>query len=209
MIHPMLRPQHLIVLLCVISCSSTDRRPSQLPWTDSLRVELLRRVAEDQVGREQFAAAFRAGTAPDSALISALHASDSSNTLWLRNAVAEHGWPDRDVVGADGASAAFLIVQHADQDTTFQAEMLVALTAAFARGQAEGQSLALLTDRVAVARGEPQPYGTQANITDGRIVLSPVADSANLDAKRATMGLPPLSEYLRVLDSVLLGRTTR
>ena len=204
----MRRSRYLIFLICLAACGSAEQRTRQVAWTDTLRVELLRRVAEDQTVRERFAEVFRAGTVPDSALIAALQATDSSNTLWLRNVVARHGWPDRDAIGPDGASAAFLIVQHADRDTAFQAEMLVALAAAFERDQADGQSIALLTDRVAVARGEPQPYGTQTTITDGRIVLRPVADSANVDAKRATMGLPPLREYLRVLDSVYLGRAT-
>jgi hypothetical protein len=84
--------------------------------------------------------------------------------------------------------------------------MLPALVAAFRRGQAQGQSVALLTDRLAVARGEPQVYGSQASITDGRVIFAPIADSAGVDARRAEMGLPPLSEYRRVLDSVYLGR---
>jgi hypothetical protein len=31
--------------------------------------------------------------------------------------------------------------------------------------------------------------------------VSPVRDSANVDASRAVVGLPPLREYLRVIDS--------
>lgn len=83
-----------------------------------------------------------------------------------------------------------------------QAAMLPALDAAFRRGQAQGQSVALLTDRLAVARHEPQVYGSQTTITDGRITFAPIADSAGVDARRARMGLPPLNEYRRVLDSV-------
>ncbi len=38
---------------------------------------------------------------------------------------------------------------------------------------------------------------------DGSIRLKPVRDSAGLDARRDSMGLPPLREYLRVLDSII------
>jgi hypothetical protein len=31
--------------------------------------------------------------------------------------------------------------------------------------------------------------------------VSPVRDSATVDARRAVVGLPPLREYLRVIDS--------
>jgi hypothetical protein len=76
------------------------------------------------------------------------------------------------------------------------------LERAYRADEASGQQLALLTDRVAAARGKPQVYGTQADIRDGRVRLKPIADSAGVDARRAAVGLPPLREYVRVLDSV-------
>ena len=187
--------------LVALACASPDRS-ALTPWDDVLKAEMLRRLAADQVARDRLVAAMQAGTPPDTLLFAEMRSIDSSNTLWMQEAVARHGWPDRDVVGEDGASAAFLLVQHADHDTAFQAAMLPALDAAFRRGQAKGQSVALLTDRLAVARGVPQVYGSQTKMADGRFVFEPIADSAGVDARRAKMGLPPLSEYLRVLDSV-------
>ena len=66
---------------------------------------------------------------------------------------------------------------------------------------ANGQVAALLTDRIASARGQPQVFGTQADMIGGRVVLKPILDSANVDARRASMGLPSLKKYLRILDS--------
>lgn len=192
---------YVALSLVALGCGAHDR-PALTPWDDALRVELLRRVAADQEARERFVAALQAGTAPDTGLFIELKTIDSSNALWLQEAVARHGWPERDVVGEEGARAAFLLVQHADHDTAFQAAMLPALDAAFRRGQAEGQSVALLTDRLAVARHEPQVFGSQTTVTDGRITFAPIADSGGVDARRARMGLPPLDEYRRVLDSV-------
>ncbi len=96
-------------------------------------------------------------------------------------------------------------MQHADRDTSFQARVLPLLEAAHRRGQAQGQHVALLTDRLATARGEPQVYGTQAALSDGRMVVGPIRDSSDVDARRTAMGLPPLAEYLRVLDSLYVG----
>lgn len=192
---------YVALSLVALGCGAHDR-PALTPWDDALRVELLRRVAADQEARERFVAALQAGTAPDTGLFIELKTIDSSNALWLQEAVARHGWPEHDVVGEEGARAAFLLVQHADHDTAFQAAMLPALDAAFRRGQAEGQSVALLTDRLAVARHEPQVFGSQTTVTDGRITFAPIADSGGVDARRARMGLPPLDEYRRVLDSV-------
>ncbi len=36
-------------------------------------------------------------------------------------------------------------------------------------GEVDGQDLALLTDRVAKARGRPQPYGVQTTLRDGKL----------------------------------------
>ena len=196
------RPLFLLLSLLAMACGANDKRSAPTPWDDALKAELLSRVATDQAARERLVVAMRAGAAPDTTLFMEMRAIDSSNALWLRDAVARHGWPERDAVGNDGARAAFLLVQHADHDTAFQAAMLPALDAAFRRGQAEGGSVALLTDRLAVARGEPQIYGSQTTSRDGRLVFEPIADSAGVDARRAQMGLPPLSDYMRVLDSV-------
>lgn len=193
----------LLLPLLVGACSPREG-PSQ-GWSDSLKVELLQRLARDQEVRDRVSSAMRDGSTPDIAVIHEMQEVDSANTAWLREVVARHGWPGIDAIGEDGARAAFLLVQHADQDTAFQAAMLPHLVAAYRRGQAKGQSVALLTDRLAVARGELQVYGSQVNFADGRPIVAPIRDSAGVDARRAEMGLPPLREYLRVIDSVYFG----
>ena len=45
---------------------------------------------------------------------------DADNTAWLCGVVDHHGWPGASLVGEDGAQAAWLLVQHADQDPGFQ-----------------------------------------------------------------------------------------
>lgn len=171
-----------------------------------MRSELLRRAAADQSVREQLTRALQAGNQPDSSVIANMLAVDSANTAWLRDAVERRGWPGRSSVGDDGAAAAFLLVQHSDRDTAFQARVLAALEAVYRSGEVQGQEVALLTDRLSGARGKPQVYGTQATVRDGRVVLDPIIDSASVDARRAELGLPPIRDYLRVLDSVYLGK---
>ena len=65
------------------------------------------------------------------------------------------------------------------------------------------QSLALLTDRVAKARGQPQVYGTQTTVRDRKAIVDPIVDSAGVDARRAQLGLPPLAVYKGFVDSML------
>jgi len=126
---------------------------------------------------------------------------DAENTKWLADVVAQRGWPGRSLVGADGAEAAWVLVQHADADTAFQVRMLPFVERAYRAGEATGQQFALLTDRVATARGALQIYGTQATLVEGHAVSKPIRDSAGVDTRRAAVGLPPLGEYLRMIDS--------
>jgi hypothetical protein len=202
-------PMRLAVVLSLLplllACNAPAPRSSTSPWDAALRSELQRRYIEDQAVRDRVIALMQSGKPFDAALGAEMQTIDSSNTAWLREAVARHGWPDRAVVGDSGATAAFLIVQHADRDTAFQAAMLPAIVAAHERGQIDGESVALLTDRLAAARGQPQIYGTQSSLENGRLVLKPIRDSANVDARRAQMGLPSLAEYMRVMDSIYLG----
>jgi hypothetical protein len=205
---PRARWRALCALAVVLggACSRQAAAPSRKPVTDTaLRAELLRRVASDQAVREQFASALRQGRRPDSALVARMSSVDAANTRWLAEQVARRGWLGRTTVGEDGADAAFVLVQHADADTAFQARVLPLLARAYHAREATGQQLALLTDRVATARAQPQVYGTQVRLVAGRAVLMPIGDSAGVDARRAAVGLPPLRDYLRLLDSAYKG----
>lgn len=173
---------------------------------EALRGALLQRVRADQAARQRLTDALRAGRQPDSLLAAGILAVDTANTAWLKAVVAARGWPGRSLVGADGADAAFLLAQHADRDTAFQARVLQLLKRAYPAAEVTGQQVALLTDRVEKARGRPQVYGTQANVVGGRVVLDPIADSAQVDARRTRVGLMPLREYVRVLDSLYTAR---
>jgi hypothetical protein len=128
---------------------------------------------------------------------------DSANTTWLKSYVEKWGWPTAQQVGREGVDAAFLIVQHAVHDTGFMRDMLPHIEEAYQRGDVDGGAVAMLVDRLEVKAGRPQIYGTQLSLKDGRWVLDPIADSAAVDTRRQEMGLPPLAEYLRLVDSVM------
>jgi len=95
----------------------------------------------------------------------------------LKEIIDEHGWPTTDLVGKEGEDAAWLIAQHADLDPDFQQQALELLRAAVADGQASPGNLAYLEDRVAVANGEPQTYGTQIRCgPNGPVPATPIED---------------------------------
>lgn len=116
---------------------------------------------------------------------------EHARTARIREIVAERGWPGRSLVGDDGASAAWLLVQHADDDPSFQERTLELMRAAVEAGEADARDLAYLVDRVRVAHGKPQLYGTQF----GRSGPQPIEDEEHLDERRAAVGLEPFADY--------------
>lgn len=162
---------------------------------EELRGELRRRAEIDQEIRRVLDGP--EGLSPEH--VRRMVAIDADNAAWLREVIAEHGWPGRRLVGPDGAADAWLLAQHADGDPALQAECLSALREAARRGDATPPQVAYLTDRVRCARGEAQIYGTQFWYgPDGRGDLQPkpIADPEHLDSRRAAAGLEPFAEYL-------------
>src|SRR5437588_687342 len=108
-------------------------------------------------------------------------------------------------------SVVFLLVQHAD--LAFQKEMLPLVEKAYRSGGLSGQSYALLLDRVLVGEGKPQVYGTQAKRfeewKEQEPTLAPIEDEANVDKRRAEVGLPPLSEYRELLKRMYFAQSQR
>lgn len=165
----------------------------------ALRRELLKLVEQDQAIRNELIS--KGVENPDKAILARMHTIDTANTKRMRAIVRKHGWPSPELIGRDGAGAAFLLVQHAD--LAFQKEMLPLVEKAYRGGGLSGESYALLLDRVLVGEGKPQVFGTQAKRLEEwkgqEPALHPIKDEANVDKRRAEVGLPPLSEYRQFL----------
>lgn len=129
----------------------------------------------------------------------AVKAADEENLPWLKQVIATVGWPGKSLVGSDGAHDAWLLVQHADADPAFQRDCLELLTAAAGQTEASWREVAYLTDRVLLAEGKPQEYGTQATGRDGGYAARNLRDPAGVNERRARMGLGPLAAYLEQL----------
>lgn len=187
----------LFLVILSSSCRPATEQPSATVLANARR-QLADRGQADQAVREGFGV----GGSVDSVQAALMARTDSANSAWLKAYVARWGWPTALQVGREGVGAAFLIVQHAVHDTAFMRAMLPAIEQAYRRGDLEGGAVAMLTDRLEVKAGRPQVYGTQLSLKDGRWVLDPIVDSAAVDGRRQRLGLPPLADYLRLVDSV-------
>jgi hypothetical protein len=105
-------------------------------------------------------------------------------------------WPGRHLVDDDGATAAWVVAQHARSDPGLQHRCLELLEVAVACGDAPPEHYAYLDDCVRMADGRDQRYGSQfVRSADGSTVVPwPIEDPDHVDDRRARIGLPPLAE---------------
>lgn len=181
----------LVLAAALAACASL--RGGEPDWTD-VQEELAKRVDEDQALRTKL----MSGGQLDMELVERVTEVDADNTAFMKDLVAEHGWPGKSRVGEKGAGDAWLLVQHADQDVEFQERCLELLRAAVPAGEVDAKHLAYLEDRVAMHRGRPQRYGTQFRPRDGGgYEPYTLEDPARVDEWRASVGLEPLAEYAK------------
>lgn len=201
------------VLLCsvaLVSRAADDNAKPAAVKQPELQSELIRRFKADQTARQVLVDWLKQnGSGGDFSgnklsdekkaefkkLADAVTKADEENTAWLKEVVAKHGWPSFSLVGKEGAFDAWLLVQHADADPKFQRQCLDLMTK-LPKSEVQKDNLALLTDRVLLAEGKKQLYGTQFEITDGKLVSRNLADPENVDKRRAEVGLEPLEKYL-------------
>ena len=182
------------LLLLSIGNVFAQPKPNQAPSNPKLRSELLAMAKQDQDLREKWI------NAPKNPKIDAeVKAVDTKNTARMKQIVTQYGWPSQNLVGKDGADAAWLLVQHADADPAFQAHCLPLMQEAAEHGEASKESLALLTDRVLLAQGKKQVYGSQFTWKTGKVEPLPLEDPAHVDERRKSMGMMPLAEYKEML----------
>jgi len=119
------------------------------------------------------------------------------NAALLDRTFNEIGWPGRAALGDEGAGAAFLLLQHAISRPDVQRRGLALMLEAIPHGQANALDAAYLSDRIAVMEGAPQTFGTQFDWdANGLLSPAPVANPESVDARRESVGLPPMAETI-------------
>jgi hypothetical protein len=163
---------------------------------EALRQELLAMQSRDQELRQVLSTKHGAGAPVEQAELEQIMNMDEVHTARMQEIIQRYGWPGRSLVGEDGAQAAWLLLQHADQVPEFQKQCLELLQTAVLANEASPAHLAYLTDRVRCHEGKPQVYGTQGQIMNGEVRIGEIEDRDHVDERRAEMGLEPLADYL-------------
>ena len=142
----------------------------------------------------------------DQEIRSLLKIIDSFHILKMKQILNEHGWITISRFGAEYDQKAWLLVQHADDDSFFQAGVLFVLSCLVEKGETDKKNYAYLYDRVAAKFhqvGILQKYGTQVEIENSDIKLQPYEGSLDeVDKRRSEIGLEPLKDYLNNVKEI-------
>ncbi len=184
--------------LLVIIQKNKDK--AEANYNKPLTKELDSIYDDDQSGRQQIQAIenkYGDNSKEMNALWAAMGKSDSINLIKVKAVLDKYGWVGPEVVGSKGNATLFLVIQHADSLT--RDKYLPMMRASVKNGKAQASQLALMEDRSALEHGKKQIYGSQIGRDNktGKYYISPIEDEANVDKRRAEVGLNPLEDYAK------------
>lgn len=185
-----------------------------------LRAELMAMYEKDQAARRQLLELLPEGsekvgatggglklenpTMEQIGIIMNVKAVELETTRFIKGVLDEHGFPGRSMVGDDGGHAAWILIQHADADRALQQRALALMEPMVETGEVDPSDYAHLVDRVLLARGEKQRFGTQfATDGDGVLRPRPTEDPETLDQRREAHGLLPMARHVELLAQEL------
>ena len=183
-------PRLLLAADVVPAVSAT---PTGQEWA-ALKIELEQMLETDQKHR---ALIFKAEGAARDALWKKQLPIDEKNQQRVDEIIAKFGWPGATNVGRKGALAVFLVIQHAPLPV--MKRHYAAMNAEMKNGEMQKENFALIEDRIRMYEERPQLYGSQIknDPETGKRIIWKIEDEANVDKRRAEMGLPPLIEYAK------------
>jgi hypothetical protein len=160
-----------------------------------LKAELLAMADTDQEVRKRWLAASPEKRAP---ITAEMLQTDKDKTARLKTIVDAQGWPTISLVGLEASRAAALILIHSP-DHDFQRRLLPGLQKLVDQDKILGAEIADVIDKVLVAEGKAQRFGTQFDYHNDQAVLLPIEDPGHLDERRAQYGLTPMAVYKKLL----------
>jgi hypothetical protein len=160
-----------------------------------IRDRLVRLGQLDQAGRDVLQTIDLSGLSPEqraaasAAAWAEIDAQDAADRAALDALLPRSGWFTISLYGAAASAAAWSVVQHQTDDSQFMAAMLDRMAPAARKHDVNPHDYALLVDRVAMLQGKDQVYGSQFVCVDHHWTLYKLADPANVELRRKSLGL--------------------
>ncbi|MEM6720463.1 MAG: DUF6624 domain-containing protein [Bacteroidota bacterium] len=119
------------------------------------------------------------------------------NEQKVKEILNTYGWPSQDMTGVRGNWTLCNVIQHSDNSVRIH--YLPLMRKAVKEGKLEARFLVRAEDRIATEKGELQLYGGQMKYypETKSFNLWPVYDPANIDKRRAAIGLEPIAVFLK------------
>ena len=125
-----------------------------------------------------------------------INKTDSVNVVYISGFFDKYGWLGPDEIGKHGDNTLCAVIQHANLET--QKKYAPLMKKAVLANKADPGWYALLEDRIALREGRKQIYGSQVHGNpNGAPWVSMMEDPDHVDERRASVGLPTMSEYLK------------
>ncbi len=165
---------------------------------------------EDLKLRDEFLAASRDLTNADALVnksvgknaeaVKAFRALGAANTAKICSLLNQRDWPKASAIGKDGVAAFFYVMSKA-LPVAMQLELYPMVVDAFSTSQLDkNEVLASYIDRLRLAIGSKQMFGTQVIVRDEFLVVPPIQQFGRVDIRRAEFNLMPIRQYERLLE---------
>ncbi|MGI8670557.1 MAG: VWA domain-containing protein [Aridibacter sp.] len=170
--------------------------PAKQKKNKNLRRELVKMQEEQTDLNEKILAQ----TGENETLVKNLNNLSREHLLRLCRIFKENGWLTKEIVDTEGLEAALFIIRNS-KDAELQREIFPVMVEATQKGFISKANLAALIDRIRLKSGGRQIFGTQIKIEDEVGYLYPLENEANVDKWRKTYQLPPLSEFIKKIET--------
>lgn len=201
------KPLNLIIIIVLLFASESYGQVTSFAIDSSKFNKKLMKILNtihnnDQAGRQKLGVLIKsnASKAAKDSLWRRIRETDREDLKQVSLILDKYGWQGPQDVGIDASETLFLVIQHADLAT--QEKYLPVVRDAEKNGKTLSSNLALLEDRIAMRTKQLQSYGSQT-FTDkitGQLLVYPIADPDHLDERRKRMGLPPMADYMKVMN---------
>lgn len=166
--------------------------------------------AEDLKLRDEFLAASRdlsnadavvnKSLGKDAEAVKTFKALGATNTTKICSLLSQRDWPKSSSIGKDGVAAFFHVMSKA-LPVAMQLELYPLVVDAFSTNQLEkNEALASYIDRLRLAVGSKQMFGTQVIVRGEFLVMPPIQQFGRVDIRRAEFNLMPVRHYERLLE---------
>lgn len=121
--------------------------------------------------------------------------SDKENQRLVFSIINKCGFPESSMNDASGLETIFLVIQHGSKE--MRAKYLPNFIRLSDKGEFSKSMVALMEDRAMMDSGKKQKYGSQLLLSNGAWELYPVENLDSVNARRKSVGLNTLEEYLK------------